>query len=279
MSHPLHLLSALALALAACGHPSTGAGDRGPADARVGAAAPTPAPVADAAPAPAPVTWRGPNLYTLGDDQVTVAVSLRPPGGWAEDTTDDHERLTSPAGSLFEVWLVAGRAPVTTSHTARSSHHEYAIPGAGEHLVACGVTLVDADLALLDELTRQCDELSFEYEPDARAGWKLEIEPATVSLADLDRVTVRYHVTNQGAAPLDAHAYALAWQVDGVESMALDMAFGNGGYASSERAVAPGASITASRRGVAFVDAPGSHVVTLMHLDHELARATVRVRP
>ena len=79
--------------------------------------------------------------------------------------------------------------------------------------------------------------------------------------------------------PHAGHAPYHTWQVDGVESMALDMAFGNGGYASSERAVAPGASITASRRGVAFVDAPGSHVVTLMHLDHELARATVRVRP
>ena len=49
------------------------------------------------------------------------------------------------------------------------------------------------------DFAREADELSFEYEPDARAGWKLEIEPATVSLADLDRVTVRYHVTNQGA--------------------------------------------------------------------------------
>jgi len=254
------------LAIAGCGRPSSP-----PAPEQAAA-------VVDAAAAPAPVTWRGPNLYTLVGGEVTVGVTLRPPGGWEEDATDDHEQVTSPSGSTLKVWLVQGRPATAPTRTARTAHHEHPVPVAGgDWLIACEVAVSDADAALFDELAGQCADLSFEYEPDDRAAWAIEVEPAKVRLGKLSTLKVRYRVTNRSKAPLDARAYVLGWQVDGVDSMALDLAFGNGGYLKTWRALPAGDSIADERQGVAFVDAPGEHVITLHHLGREIARAALRV--
>lgn len=233
----------------------------------------------DATPPQPPVTWRGPSLYTLVEGEVTVGIALRLPGGWAEDAGEARQLVTSPAGSTMSVTLSPAAAAAAPTRTASGSHHEHAVTtAAGTWVVACDVAVVPADRGVFDDLARQCAELVVQHAPDDRVTWKLEVEPADVPLADLSSVTIRYHVTNQSEAPVDAKAYALEWRVDAAASQQLGNAFGNGGYERKWHALPPGESLHDSRKGMKLVDVAGDHVISLHHLGREVARATLHVR-
>jgi hypothetical protein len=224
----------------------------------------------------APVTWTGPNLYTLDEGEVVAAITLTPPR-WAERDIDSFG-IVSPAGSTMSAWLERGPAAAAPTRGDRSYRHEHAVPVAGDPWrVVCDVALVEADAAIFDELVRQCAELPMQYEPDARPSWKLTVTPARAKLAGLDQVVVRYAVTNRGVEPINARAYSLEWFVDGEPSMALGMAFGNGGFENKWLALPPGDTVDDAREGVAITDAPGEHVITLVHLGRELGRVTLKV--
>ena len=90
-------------------------------------------------------------------------------------------------------------------------------------------------------------------------------------------MTVRYTTTNQAKEHVDAKSYALEYQVDGVASMELGMAFGNGGFPKVWTHLPPGDTVDDSRVGMTLVEAPGDHVISLVHLGREVARATLKV--
>jgi hypothetical protein len=237
----------------------------------------------------APIEWRGPNLYTLDDGDVTVAVTLKPPGTWKEDWTEDHELLTSPAGSTMQVTLVHGDPPpgfgeirpgVLHQGTGAKAVtlHRVTFP-TGTWYARCELALVDADAALVSELAAQCDDLDLQQEPDPRIAWTISVKPATVKLAKVGTVTVRYTATNKSTAPIDAKAYSLEYWIDGADSSMLGMAFGNGGFSSIWTELPPGKTVDDERVGMDdLVDKPGDHVLSLRHLDHEVARATLHVK-
>jgi hypothetical protein len=276
----LVVVAACGISVAACSGGTKSSSETGraatPADAR---AAP-----ADAA----PTTWRGPNLYTLVDGDVTIAVVLRPPGGWQEDWTDAHEVVTSPAGGTMKVTIERSDAPSDSDEirpgvfqhlggaTEVSYFHRREFPS-GPRLVHCAVSLPDADAPLFSDLARQCDQLEMQYEPDPRVEWTIEVDPKKVSLAKTSTVTVRYTATNTAKEHVDAKAYSLEFWIDGAPSMELGMAFGNGGFSKVWTHLPPGDTVDDSRSGMELVDAPGDHVITLVHLGRELARATLKV--
>jgi hypothetical protein len=67
--------------------------------------------------------------------------------------------------------------------------------------------------------------------------------------------------------------------VDGEASLALGMAFCNGGLGRHWTVLAPGEEATDYRTGISFVSSPGDHVIVLRGGGTELARATVHVTP
>ena len=234
----------------------------------------------DAGAAPAPVTWRGPSLYTL-HGQFTAGVVLMLPATWKESHAAAGMMATSQAGSTIQVWLDYQRSG-EPAPAAGAIHYEHVVPMPDMGwIIGCEVRLVDADAALRDELTQQCAELRYQFEPDGRPLWKLEVVPAQVALAHLDTVTIRYTVTNTDDGPLDAKAYSLGWQLDGADSMALNNGFGNGGYESRWHHLPAGDAISDERVGFRddLLDTPGTHVISLHHLDREVARATLTVTP
>lgn len=255
--------------------------------------APEPPPAIDAAVAitdAAPMEWRGPNLYTLDDGDLTIGVTLRPPGTWKEDWTEDHELLTSPAGSTMQVTLVHGDPPAGFGevrpgvfHTGSGANavtmHRVRFP-TGTWFARCELAIVDADAALVSELAAQCDDLDLQQEPDPRIAWTIAVVPATVKLTKVGTVTVRYTATNKSTAPIDAKAASLEYWIDGVDSSMLGMAFGNGGFPAIWNKLPPGKTADDERNGMDdLVDKPGDHVLSLRHLDHEIARAKLHVTP
>ena len=245
-------------------------------------------PVAVAPRDAAPMTWRGPNLYTLIDGDVTIAVALKPPGTWTEDAADDHELLTSPAGSTMKVTIVRGDPPPDFTESRPGVYqrgsgtsgvwlHTVTFP-AGRWFARCEVAIVAADAALYPELARQCEELPLQQEPDPRIAWTLEVRPARVKLGAIGTVTVRYTATNRSNAPINAKAYNLEYWIDGESSMTLGMAFGSGGFESTWMALPPGKTVDDERVGMDdLVSTAGAHVFSLRHLDHEVAGATLHV--
>ncbi|EDM79906.1 hypothetical protein PPSIR1_22731 [Plesiocystis pacifica SIR-1] len=271
MLRPRALSSAFVLAALAC----TGCGERdSPAPATPDTA--TPSTIAEPdAPAPA-LQWRGPNRYDLRLGELTVGAGLKVPGApWTERYAGARAQLESPAGSALTLTLEPG----AVREPARSGHHEHAVGAAAPHRVVCAFSLAPEEAGLLDALTRECAELSIEFEPDPRVSWAIELEPAVVSMAQRDELSIRYRVTNDGDATLDASAYGLQWKLDGEDSMVLGMAFGNGLRDGRWAALPPGASVDDRRVGLELADAPGEYTITLHHLDHEVARATLKVTP
>jgi hypothetical protein len=242
----------------------------------------TPAPPPDGIPGSksTEIQWRGPNRYDLKLGDLVVGAGLKVPGKpWAEDYAGPRARFESPAGSTREVRLEPGESKTELRRDGQSYHHEHAVAVEAPHRVICEFTLVSEDAALLDDLARECSELGIEFEPDPRARWEIELQPATVPMAARSKLNIVYRVTNEGTDPLNAKSYSLAWKVNDEGSMSLGMAFGNGGYERTWRQLPSGATIEDRREGVHIADAPGEYVITLHHLDREVARATLRVTP
>jgi hypothetical protein len=233
-----------------------------------------------------PIEWHGPNVYTLDDGDISVAVTLSPPGTWKEDWTEDHELLTSPAGSTMQVTLVHGEPPpgfgeirpgvLHQGTGARAVTLHRATFLSGTWYARCELAIVDADAALVSKLAAQCDDLFLQQEPDPRIAWTIEVKPAAVKLAKVGTVTVRYTATNRSTAPIVA---SLEYWIDGASSMTLGMVFGNGGFSSIWTELPPGKTVDEKRSGMNdLVDKPGDHVLSLRHLDHEVARTTLHVK-
>lgn len=227
-----------------------------------------------------PPEWRGPNRYDLKTGNFVVGAGLKVPGQpWIESYEGPRARFDSPTGSVFELRLEAGRAARDPIQEGRTRRHEHPVPLQTPHRVICEFTLTDEDASIHDELEQHCSDLRIEFEPDPRARWEILLEPGTVSMAKRSKLDLRYRVTNEGTDPLDAKAYSLDWRVNGEGSMSLSLAFNNGRYPRTWHQLPPGESIEDRRVGVHIADKPGEYVITLHHLGHEVAQATLRVTP
>lgn len=110
--------------------------------------------------------------------------------------------------------------------------------------------------------------------------WKIETEPKTLKLAELDKLRVRVSVTNDGDAPASPIGQVRDYEVDGERSQSLSLAFGNGGKAKIWSELPPGESADDSRIGVAFTDKAGDHTIVMTDAaGTELARTVVHVDP
>lgn len=105
------------------------------------------------------------------------------------------------------------------------------------------------------------------------------MQPSEFTLSEIGQVRVVLTARNDGSetvSPFEFRPYDL--QVDGEESMALSLAFGNGVMAPRWSSLPAGESATDERIGVAFVDAAGKHVISAHRGEEQLARVTVTVR-
>jgi len=107
--------------------------------------------------------------------------------------------------------------------------------------------------------------------------WAIEVSPARVSMAHRDKVRVTIRATNTTSAVRDPQRDPLDVLVDGKSSMELSMAFGNGGRERAWSAIPPGRTVEDARSGMELVDAPGDHVIAIVHDGHELARTVLHV--
>src|SRR5262249_20122723 len=70
--------------------------------------------------------------------------------------------------------------------------------------------------------------------------WSLECVPSTVTMAQRASVMYTIHATNTTSAVRDPERDPLDFTIDGVSSMQLAMAFGNGGREAAWDAIPPG---------------------------------------
>lgn len=115
--------------------------------------------------------------------------------------------------------------------------------------------------------------------PPGTIAWTLTLVPAQVTMARRAEVDVRITAHNRGNLTVDPRRSGLDFTVDGVSSMELNMAFGNGGMEAAWTALPPGRRVQDRRIGMQIVEAPGRHVIVLSQSDRELARAVFVVRP
>jgi hypothetical protein len=76
---------------------------------------------------------------------------------------------------------------------------------------------------------------------------------------------------------VNAHRNPLQIQIDGASTNQLDMAFGNGGFGAEWYELEPNKTASDGRTGIAWVTTAGDHEVTLLRLDHVIAKATLHV--
>lgn len=109
--------------------------------------------------------------------------------------------------------------------------------------------------------------------------WELKVDPSAFALSDLERVRVSLTVRNDGTDTLDPLRFRPHdLRVDGEQSMALSLAFGNGITGPRWSSLPQGQSATDERVGVVFVETAGEHVISAHRAGEELARVTITVR-
>jgi hypothetical protein len=159
-----------------------------------------------------------------------------------------------------------------------ATEHIVEVPG-GLRILDCMVEPTKGSLAIKDDLVKICTELQYRVIPDPRIAWAIEVEPASVAVADLGKVELRIAATNTTKAALDPQRDPLDFTVDGTSSTELGMAFGNGGRGGEWHQLGAGATAKDRRVGVLTGLAPGEHVIAIQHLGHELAKVTLTVTP
>ncbi len=115
--------------------------------------------------------------------------------------------------------------------------------------------------------------------------WTLTTSASPVAVADLVHFEIAIAATNTGGDTIDPQymgcveasepCLASGWKLDGAESMALNLTFGNGGREARWRALPPGDTVTDRRiMGDSLELAPGDHTISF---DHGEARVEVTV--
>jgi len=113
--------------------------------------------------------------------------------------------------------------------------------------------------------------------PPAAIVWSIDCAPSTVAMASRASVMITIHATNTTSAVRDPERDPLEFTVDGVSSMELSMAFGNGGRDAAWEAIPPGATEVDQREGMEIAASPGDHVIVMSHAGRELARTTLHI--
>lgn len=111
-------------------------------------------------------------------------------------------------------------------------------------------------------------------------GWELlgSANPLTMSQRASFRLTVA--VTNRGRGTADPGRDVLRFRVNGQDSMALDMAFGNGLRSTEWSRLPPGRRVTDARdMGETIFPRPGEYTLELVAGEQVVATLRVRVRP
>jgi hypothetical protein len=100
-----------------------------------------------------------------------------------------------------------------------------------------------------------------------------------MTMADRAGFRLRRTATNEGSSAADAMRASASFTVNGVTSMGLDMAFGNGGRESRWAQLPPGESVHDERAmGESLFEAPGSYMI-VMSVDGVNATVSVQVDP
>lgn len=107
--------------------------------------------------------------------------------------------------------------------------------------------------------------------------WQLVAEPTTLSMRQRDSFVLRIVATNRGSGVTDTERDALALNVNGEDSMAFALAFGNGVREQRWSALPAGQSVSEERRGLALFDQPGDYELLLHRGERVFARVRVRV--
>lgn len=168
--------------------------------------------------------------------------------------------------ALAALWLVSA----CTASPSTGSKPAVADPGDGEPVATTSTPepAVEPTPPTESASPSSADELE----------WTLAAKPSKFSLSELGDVRLTLEVRNAGSETADASlARPLEWEVDGEPSMVLSMAFSNGLMDGKWMSLGSGESTTDARVGVAFVDAPGEHVVTAHRDGKELVRVAVTV--
>lgn len=109
--------------------------------------------------------------------------------------------------------------------------------------------------------------------------WQLVAEPTTLSMQQRDAFVLRVVATNRGRAATDTERDALALNVNGEDSEAFALGFGNGARDARWSALPAGQSVSEERRGLSLFDEPGDYELMLHRGERVFARARVRVTP
>jgi len=106
--------------------------------------------------------------------------------------------------------------------------------------------------------------------------FEFDVIPAKVSRAKAARAVMRITVTNHSTRTVSPVRMGYSFTVDGEDSMQLNLAFGNGGFAGLWAELPPGKTASDDRGGVELFEL-GTHEIVMSSWDRELARTKVTI--
>jgi len=120
-------------------------------------------------------------------------------------------------------------------------------------------------------------------DPDKQAAstihWRLRAQHTRLSMSDRGDFALFLRATNRGPATEHANIHSGEFTVNGVPSIILTTAFGNGGMIRGALDIRPGASMELSRRvGEGLFGAPGDYVIAYT-TSTSTSRVVVHVTP
>jgi hypothetical protein len=277
---------AFVMVLVGCG--TNGASPPAPEAER--AVAPPPAlPAAPTPPAPAASARDGDLEWSLRASATTITMDER--AGWTlatvarnvgESDVDYFEaglssyRLDGLASIALEMAFSNGISPASWSELSPGESAEPERGGLGETLFPAegdyeivmthGAAVVGVTIHVLPSIGAP-PVVASASGPSVRDGdleWRLAASSTTVAMAARDAWELRTEATNVGTAAVDVIAAGTGtFTVDGVPSRTLDMAFGNGGFPGSYRALPPGETATNARDVGEILETPGDHTIEM----------------
>ncbi len=123
--------------------------------------------------------------------------------------------------------------------------------------------------------------------PPAGIAWELTADPSTtLPMAKRGEFVLWIVAHNPSSAVADTERNALSYEVDGVQSMMLAMAFGNGGRARTWSALPPGETLREARGGrtdptfgESLFPRPGDYHLAIRLRGRVVATLDVRISP
>jgi hypothetical protein len=168
--------------------------------------------------------------------------------------------------------------PGETADPARSGFGEDLFPAPGDYEIV--MTHGNALVGITIHVTGAAAATPGASVRDGDLEYRLTASSTSITMADRDTWELRIEATNVGTTPVDFIAVNQpTFRVDGEPSMALNMAFGNGGVPSTWAALPPGVTANPARVGVSVFDAPGDHTIEMTTSGGAVVSLVVHVAP